>query len=720
MTAPTLLERRRWPWIAWGLTLAVALARLVIVSSAEESSEDIGELTFALGAIAASATVGALITSRQPRNRVGLLFATLAGAAAVSATAGASSSLGVGRDLPFAAWAAWLSQLGFVVMLGPLAFLFLLYPTGDVPTPRWRWVLRVMLAAYAVNVSLFALTPGAIESGFVDQHDGIMNPLAFPPGWRGLVRPITQAAGVVVFVGAFLGVVSLVLRFRRADPDERQQIRWLAYLAAFLSVFILLAFALEAVGLIPPDAQTVVSNLGFFVIVTGLFFGVPATCAIAILRYRLYDLDVVVRKTVQYGLLVVATLAAFGLLVLGAGVLLVDVPSDLVPGIAIGLVIAALFGFLRPHAQRFANRIVYGTRSTPYEVLSDFAERVGETYSTEDVLPRMAQLLGQATGAREARVWLRVGRAMRAEASWPEATRSIDDVPISHDDVPRFGGDRAFEVRHQGELLGALTVAEAPDDPMTPSKEKLAKDMASQAGLVLRNVRLIEDLRESRRRIVATQDDRAKKLERDIHDGAQQQLVALAVKLGLTERLVGSDPARAASMLRELKGETERALEDLRDLARGIYPPLLADKGLGAALESQARKSTVPVTVETDGIGRYPQEAEAAVYFSCLEALQNVAKYAGASSATVRLEQRGGALAFEVSDDGRGFDPDAAERGSGLQGIADRLAALGGEMTVRSTPGRGTTVGGRVPVVGSSPPSPVVTGTARSTTEGAS
>jgi signal transduction histidine kinase len=232
---------------------------------------------------------------------------------------------------------------------------------------------------------------------------------------------------------------------------------------------------------------------------------------------------------------------------------------------------------------------------------------------------------------------------------------------------------------------------------MNPSKAKLVRELAAQAGLVLRNVRLIEELRESRRRIVAAQDERAKKLERNIHDGAQQQLVALALKLGLAERLLTSDAAKAAGMLEEAKAETNDALENLRDLARGIYPPLLADRGLAAALASQARKSPVPVEVEPDGIGRYPQETEAAVYFSCLEALQNVAKYAEATEATVRLSQAKGTLSFEVTDDGIGFDPTVASRGSGLQGIADRLAALGGSVEVRSAPGDGTTVAGRLP-----------------------
>jgi signal transduction histidine kinase len=162
--------------------------------------------------------------------------------------------------------------------------------------------------------------------------------------------------------------------------------------------------------------------------------------------------------------------------------------------------------------------------------------------------------------------------------------------------------------------------------------------------------------------------------------------------------MVRRDPEKAASMLAELQQDTTEALENLRDLARGIYPPLLADKGLAAALESQARKSPLPAEVEADGVARYPQEAEAAVYFCCLEALQNVAKYADASRVTVSLSGRNGELTFSVADDGRGFDADTTPLGAGLQNMADRLAALGGSIEVRSRPGEGTTVAGRLPV----------------------
>jgi signal transduction histidine kinase len=209
---------------------------------------------------------------------------------------------------------------------------------------------------------------------------------------------------------------------------------------------------------------------------------------------------------------------------------------------------------------------------------------------------------------------------------------------------------------------------------------------------------LLEDVRESRRRIVAAQDERARTLERNIHDGAQQQLVALTVRLRLAEQLVERDPRAARELLGTLQVDAAAALEDLRDLARGIYPPLLADQGLGAALRAQARKSMVPVALEVEEIGRYSQEIESAIYFSCLEALQNVAKYADASLVTIALTRSDGHLSFSVADDGVGFDTGSTTPGSGLRGIEDRLDALGGTMRLESSGGNGTTVGGSVPV----------------------
>lgn len=209
--------------------------------------------------------------------------------------------------------------------------------------------------------------------------------------------------------------------------------------------------------------------------------------------------------------------------------------------------------------------------------------------------------------------------------------------------------------------------------------------------------RLVE-LRASRQRLVAAQDEERRRLERNLHDGAQQNLVAIKVKLGLAEMMSAKDPQKARDLISSLKADTDEAMETLRDLARGIYPPLLADQGINAALQAQARKATLQVTVEGDGVRRHPQDVEAAVYFCVLEALQNVQKYAGASTAVVRLSEVEGQLQFEVYDDGRGFDGARTTRGAGLTNMEDRLDALGGTLTITSEPGRFTRISGSLPL----------------------
>ena len=258
-------------------------------------------------------------------------------------------------------------------------------------------------------------------------------------------------------------------------------------------------------------------------------------------------------------------------------------------------------------------------------------------------------------------------------------------------------------VRHGTETLGAITLEKPPNEALTSAEDGLLRHLASQAGLVLRNAQLtaelrstIDELRASRRRLVEAQDAERRKIERNLHDGAQQQLVALTIQLGLLAD-AADDPAFVRQLVPELTAELKTALADLRDLARGIYPPLLADRGLVMALRTQAAKCPVPVQLEADQVGRYPQDAESTVYFCALEALQNVAKHARASAVIIRLTGRPGTLEFSISDDGQGF-PAGNRSGSGLEGMSDRLAAHGGALVVSSEPGCGTTITGRLPV----------------------
>jgi signal transduction histidine kinase len=624
--------------------------------------------------------IGMVLASRAPANKIGWLFLLAGIGLALTGFSQQYAVYALRTDpgsLPAARWFGWLSNWAWPVAIGMLVYLFLLFPDGHLRSRRWRpvgWLAGGFTAFLTLGSLIFASANW--------QH-----PLNQNPGSQGSVSAVAN----VVFSTAFFllpllliaSFVSVALRFRSSVGEERLQLKWFATSAALVAI----TFALS----IPSNFQT--SFLAIANTLSLLFL--YASIGIAVLKYRLYEIDVVIGKTVVFAVLAAFITVVYIALVVGIGTAVGDRGSPVLSAIA-AAVVAIAFQPVRARARRLANRVVYGKRATPYEVLSGFSARASETYSTEDVLPRLVKILAEGIGASEARVWLRVGSELRLAAAWP-VNGDVPAAPIDGDELPPFAErERAFPVRHGGQLLGAISVVTSSSDPLGPDRERLVEDVAAQTALVLANVRLIEELRESRRRIVTAQDERAKALERNLHDGAQQQLVALAVKQRLAGSLVDRDPARARAMIDTIQAETQEALETLRDLARGIYPPLLADKGLGAALEGQARKAALPVDVETEGLGRYPQEVEAAVYFCCLEALQNVAKYADASRATVRLVGNDGVLRFEVRDDGAGFDPSSTSFGSGLQGMADRLDAIRGSLQVRSAPGEGTTITGTV------------------------
>jgi signal transduction histidine kinase len=696
-------------WIAMGLLWTSALIMKLIDRPSEAAVGVLVGLAAAIYAI-----VGGLVARRLPDNPIGWLFCAVGLSLALwlfgfaYAQAGLGGRPGLG-SFPGAAAAAWVGTLSSLVVLPiVLPTFLLLFPDGHLRSRRWR----VAVALVVVGGALMVL--GAV--GQIHEFSGTI-PLV-PPGWAARLPGIGGALGLgLALLGgaAFAGMASLVLRFRSATDEERQSLRLLVVMIAAMAISTAIAIVI-VLGSGGADWSWIAIVLSALVDVFGVFVGIPVATAAAVLTYGLYDVGVVMKKTVVYVVLVIFFMILLGLLTLllsqltGIGSSGGSGPPDrdvVIARIATTVAVFALvlvFTF-RP-VKRLARRMVYGRRSTRYEAMAEFSERLGDAYSTEDVLPRMAEIVRASTGAEVARVWLHVGGEIRHVASAPSGAppataTAIDPAQV---ELPLIDGLRTFPVRDRGDLLGALTVAMPAAEPLSKDGEKLVTDLASQAGLVLRNVRLIEELQESRRRIVAAQDERARKLERDIHDGAQQQLVALSVKLGLAEQLTSRDPEKARQILGQLRADATDALDNLRDLARGIYPPLLADKGLEAALEAQTRKSPLPVTIESGALGRYPQQVESAIYFCTLEALNNVAKYAEASHVTLSLAHTAGHLTFSVADDGRGFDPAATGYGTGLQGMADRLDAIGGALAVRSTPAEGTTVIGRVPVRGSGSP----------------
>jgi signal transduction histidine kinase len=623
----------------------------------------------------------------------GIAFFVLASAYAVTGVAAHPGTL------PAARLAGTLSECGFALVAFLIAFMLLLFPGGRLPSPRWRLVAAAGVLLAGLTVAGLLVTPRLLH---LPVPGGISLSYPNPLGARSL-GPVLRAVPVGTFTGLgavivpFMAaaVVSLAVRYRAGDPLMRQQIKWLALAAALFAACLLIALLGIAAG------QVWLIGDVYAVSAVVSQFGIPAAMTIAILKHRLFDIDVIISRAVVYGLLSAAFTGVYAGIVVGIGAFAGHRGGPVLT-IAAAVTIAVLFQPLRRRAQLFANRLVYGRRATPYQALSDFAGDMAGQLDLTEAVDKMVAVLAGATGAGRAEAWIRAGTQLRPAAIWPPGSPTSAPLTLGPDGaLPAFAGaSRAVAVQHGGELLGALSLQKPPNEPLTGTEDELLRHLASQAGLVLRNAALIGDLRASRRRLVEAQDGERRKIERNLHDGAQQQLIALTIQLRLLEESAGN-PAAVRQLAPAIKDGLHAALEDLRDLARGIYPPLLADQGLLPALQAQARKAALPVEIDADGVGRYPQDTEAAVYFCVLEALQNVAKYAAASRVTVGLSCSGGSLRFTVTDDGTGFDTTTTRNGTGLQGMADRLAALGGTLHIHSQPGHGTTLTGQLP--GSAP-----------------
>ena len=426
-----------------------------------------------------------------------------------------------------------------------------------------------------------------------------------------------------------------------------------------------------------------------------------------------------VRGDRRVGLLVLSGLVGFVgtvyLVALVAGWLLGDNGSPSVGLSVIATAVVALaFEPVRARLHRIATWSLHGSSSSPDDVLRSFSETAAGQYDEDEIPARMSKLLAEGTGAEWAQVWLVVAGRLSLSATWPSVPVPVEDLPeATGDSYDASGADRrALAVRHGGELLGLLRLQEHAGRPLTSVEERLFAGLAAQAGLVLRAVRLraelshrlaelserADELQRSRRRLISAHDDERTKLERDIHDGAQQHLVALTVNLRLAQTLLNRSPQRAAQVLAEQAGAAETALATLEELSRGIYPRRLVDEGLAAALEAATASGPLRTVVSMRSTARPPIDVEAALYFCCLEALQNAAKHADATRADVEIDVlSSGEVRLTIQDDGRGFASDEVRTGAGLANMRDRVDAVGGVLELYSEPGGGTRVDILVP-----------------------
>ncbi len=705
------------PATAWVL-LAVILSMFAAFAVVFYSSLTPPALFRATGSLSAAfvfpfctfTIAGAVIAMRRPANPVGWLCIGGSGALALGSLSALVGSVLVNQHNDLGRYILLLSALwnapgGNVAVL--FTIMLLVFPDGHLLSPKLRWLMYAVVGIGLSGLVLCVINPSPGALGIVSSpQPGIATPVSVIaiPGSATLVNTLSNIWNVLSNVFSAAVLVAVFLRLRGADADTRHQIKWVASAALFLVVTILAVNFLPN-GVFADPGPLVGAGVGLVVSVAVL--GVPTAIGVAVLKYRLYDIDLIISRTLVYGVLAAFITAVYIGIAVGIGTLVGSGGQpNLWLSIVATIIVAVGFQPVRERVQRIANRLVYGNRATPYEVLTAFSDQVAEAYAADEVVPRMARVLQEATGSQSATVWLKGPATLRPAATHPDAaTSSPLPLPMPAGSLPDIpGATTSVPVKHQGRVLGALSIVKRRGDPVTPTEQKLIDDLAHQAGLVLRNVGLaaelrnrLDELRSSRQRLVRAQDEERRRIERDLHDGAQQHLVALKVKLGLAQMLAATSPEKARLTLVQLKADADEALETLRDLARGIYPPLLADRGLVAALESQARKTTIPVRVDAEGVERYAQDVEATVYFCVLEALQNVQKYAKASGVVVRLRGQEGGLAFDVEDDGTGFDTVTVTRGAGLTNMVDRVEALGGNVDVTSAPGSGTLVSGDLP-----------------------
>jgi signal transduction histidine kinase len=588
------------------------------------------------------------------------------------------------NDLPFglAVVAQYLAWAYVPALVAPLTLGFSLFPDGRLPGHRWRWLTRVTLIDMAVlSVALaYAYRPSS-DLTFAASVD--LDPVNFASAgvWVEVAISIATLALVGIVV---VSLCALVIRLRGSTGAERAQFKWILWSGTVTAAFII-------PGVIVPSV-----NASRALLLVGLAILVGAY-GVAIGRYRLYEIDVVINRTVVFAILVGFITLVYAVIAVAAGAFLAWFHSGLLLPLLGTAVVAVAFEPVRAFAQRWANRLVYGRRATPYEVLSGLTERLADGESGEGILQRMADLLAAGTGAQRASVWLGSSDDMSLGGN----SSAAGDRPARFD----VGSEGVFLVHHDGEVVGALEVVKPRGVSLSSTERSLVDDLAGSAGAVLGYQRLIESLAEtahqveaSRSRLVGAQDAERQRLERELHDGAQQQILALKVKIGLAGRAARAQQAEQLSeMLDSLADEAQKALEEVRALAKGIYPPVLISDGLVAAVSSLAASSPVEISVDRDGVGRYEPEVETAVYFNISEALTNAVKH-GRPPISVRLRDRDGALEFSVSDGGPGFDVSAGPAGSGLANMADRLDAIGGRLKVESSPGSGTVVEGSVPI----------------------
>jgi signal transduction histidine kinase len=657
-------------------------------------------------------TVGALIASRLPANPIGWLFCGMGVLYTAGRFTGAYADYALNENFAFPGgeYVAWFSSCLWFASLTLGVFLVLLFPDGHLPSRWWRLVAWAAILGVALAVLGFGFMPDylIVTHPYVENPFGIIGVIGGGLTTYELFGASRFLGMTLLLASSLAALFSVFVRLHHTRGNERQQIKWFLFAAVPLTVFlglfelsliitnltydfltydflnriaVIVSCRCPSYSRLPGQALKAIQ----LVALLALLF-VPIVTYIAILRYRLYDIDVVINRTLVYGSLSACVVLIYVLAVIALGALFQAQGNIAVSLLATGLV-AVLFQPLRSRLQRGVNRLMYGERDEPYAVISRLGRRLESTLAPDTVLPTLVETIAQALKLPFTAILLKEGEGFRTAAAYGSPRGEPETLPLVY----------------QREEIGRLVLSpRAPGEGFSHADRVLLEDLARQAEVAVHAVRLTSDLQHSRERLVATREEERRRLRRDLHDGLGAQLAGLNVQAGTLRRLIPSDPGAADELVVELREELKGAISDIRRLVYGLRPPALDDLGLAEALRrlaerygSEGEHPRVSVKAPED-LPDLPAAIEVAVYRIAQEALTNVARHAKAQGCMVRLAVDGD-VELEIIDDGVGI-PAGRNAGVGLSSMRERASELGGSCLIDSVPEGGTRVIVRLPL----------------------
>jgi signal transduction histidine kinase len=671
---------RRFAWYIAALSVTLAVAGVAISLLALVQSDSQGwlppHLWFSPLSTVTFALVGALVASRHPRNPIGWMCSTVAVLTGLTLFAFGYRMAGQSSDvtLPGIEFARWLDLwLWIPATILPVTLLLLLFPDGRLPSARWRpigWAAGLGIAAYTLSVALHPRPP--IEPNPAPNPFGI-------PGAGGVLDLLGIVANILIAAGIGCSVAALVVRFRRSRGTEHEQLKWLAYAGVMAILVITAMYAWYATR---PDDPMVFELM--LIADTAALTAIALAAGIAILRHRLYDIDLVINRTLVYGALTAAVVGVYLLVVGALGVLLQARGSLVLSLLGVGLV-AIVVQPVRDRLQRAVNRLMYGERDDPYAVLSRLGQRLEATFAPEAVLPTIVETVAQALKLPYVAVTLMQDEAYTTVAEHGRVVGELIRLPLTY----------------QGETVGALIVGQRAGETFSPADRRLLDDLARQAGVAAHAVRLTANLQRSRERLVTTREEERRRLRRDLHDGLGSQLAALHLRADTLRTMIPHDPAAAEAVVVELRDEIRAAIADIRRLVYELRPPALDELGLAGAMRSLAAQYTsadgLRVVIDApEPLPPLPAAVEVAAYRIAQEALTNVVRHARARTCMIRLTLAED-LRLEIKDDGIGL-PSQPHAGVGLRSMRERAAELGGTCAAETALDGGAQVLVRLPL----------------------